>query len=176
MNHMQTFDVVPDHLITLPYRSGVGIMLFNPKGEVFVAKRLDMTSEAWQMPQGGLDAGESPQAAALRELKEEIGTDNVEIIRESADYYSYDLPDSLIPKIWDGRYRGQKQKWFAFKFLGKDDEININTAEPEFSEWKWIDMRMLPDLIVPFKKRLYRSLVEEFANIPAEWRGLQPQE
>ena len=109
-------------------------------------------------------AGESPSIAALRELKEEIGTNNVEVIRESQDWYSYDLPDSLVSKVWDGQYRGQKQKWFAMHFLGSDDEINIETDLPEFSEWKWIDMRMLPDVIVPFKKTLYRALVDEFQD------------
>ena len=161
---MQTFDTVPDHLTALPYRSGVGIMLFNRKGEVLVAKRLDMTSDAWQMPQGGIDAGEVASTTALRELKEEIGTNNVEVIRESADWYTYELPDSMIAKIWDGQYRGQKQKWFAMHFLGSDDEINIETEKPEFSEWKWIDMRLLPDIIVPFKKNLYRALIDEFAD------------
>lgn len=164
MNHVQPQDLVPDHLTTLPYRNGVGVMLFNRKGEVLVAKRLDMTAEAWQMPQGGMDAGESPSSAALRELKEEIGTDNVEVLRESADWYTYDLPDQLIPKIWDGQYRGQKQKWFAARFLGQDNEIDIDTLQPEFSEWKWVDIRMLPDLIVPFKKSMYRAIVDEFQD------------
>jgi putative (di)nucleoside polyphosphate hydrolase len=138
------------------------MMVFNAKGEVFVAKRLDTTTEAWQMPQGGMDPGESPYIAAIRELKEEIGTDKVEILRESADWYTYDLPDDLIGKIWDGQFRGQKQKWFALKFTGEDSDINIQTDEPEFAEWKWIDMRMLPDIIVPFKRNLYRALIDEF--------------
>ena len=166
MNDVQSpgFGMMPDHLTSLPYRNGVGMMLFNYRGEVLVAKRLDMSSEAWQMPQGGMDAGEVPSSAALRELKEEIGTNNVEVLRESADWYSYDLPDSLVPKIWDGQYRGQKQKWFAMRFLGSDDEIDIETPLPEFSDWKWVDMRTLPDVIVPFKRDLYRALVEEFGD------------
>lgn len=168
MNHNMAndhdVDDVPVHCASLPYRQGVGIMLFNAAGEVFVAKRLDMTTEAWQMPQGGMDTGESPSGAALRELKEEIGTDHVEIIRETTDWYSYDLPDHLVGKLWDGQYCGQKQKWFAMRFLGEDSEIDIHTADPEFSEWKWIDLRMLPDIIVPFKKSLYRSLVGEFQD------------
>lgn len=155
---------MPHHLTSLPYRVGVGMMVFNSKGEVFVAKRLDTTTEAWQMPQGGMDPGESPVLAAIRELKEEIGTDKVEVIRESVDWYTYDLPDDLIGKIWNGQYRGQKQKWFAMKFTGSDDDININTEEPEFAEWRWVDMRMLPDMIVPFKRTLYRALIDEFRN------------
>ncbi len=162
MNHVLNTTSVPQHLTFLPYRVGVGMMLFNAKGEVFVAKRIDTTTEAWQMPQGGMDPGESPYIAAIRELKEEIGTDKVEILRESADWYTYDLPDDLIGKIWDGQFRGQKQKWFALKFTGEDSDINIQTDEPEFAEWKWIDMRMLPDIIVPFKRTLYRALIDEF--------------
>lgn len=156
---------IPVHLTSLPYRSGVGVMLLNAANQVFVAKRIDMKAEAWQMPQGGMDPGESPQQAAIRELKEEIGTDQVITLRESADWYTYDLPDELIPKIWGGRYRGQKQKWFAMRFQGTDADINIATHDPEFSEWKWIDMRMLPDIIVPFKRSLYRALVEEFRDV-----------
>lgn len=165
MNHVLQSNAVPAHLTSLPYRIGVGMMVFNAKGEVFVAKRLDTTTEAWQMPQGGMDPGESPSIAAIRELKEEIGTDKVEIIRESADWYTYDLPDDLIGKIWDGQFRGQKQKWFALRLTGDESDINIHTDEPEFAEWKWIDMRMLPDIIVPFKRTLYRALVSEFRTV-----------
>lgn len=158
---------MPAHLTSLPYRSGVGVMLFNALGQVFVAKRIDMTTEAWQMPQGGMDSGETPQQAALRELKEEIDVDasRLEVLRESADWYTYDLPDNLIGQIWGGRYRGQKQKWFAMRLLGDDSFINIQTPDPEFSEWKWVDMRMLPDIIVPFKRTLYKALVDEFAHL-----------
>lgn len=148
----------------LPYRPGVGIMLLNREGRVFVAKRIDMVSEAWQMPQGGIDAGEEPLAAALRELKEEIGTDKAELLAESRDWYSYDLPEVLIPKIWGGKYRGQKQKWFALRFTGTDADINIATTHPEFSEWHWVPIRELPDIIVPFKRALYQALVEEFGK------------
>jgi putative (di)nucleoside polyphosphate hydrolase len=146
----------------LPYRPGVGIMLINRDGRVFVAKRIDTISEAWQMPQGGIDDGEDPRTAALRELEEEIGTNRAEIIAESADWYSYDLPDEIIPKIWGGKYRGQKQKWFALRFTGSDADINIQTAHPEFCEWKWVPMHELPNLIVPFKRELYAALVAEF--------------
>jgi putative (di)nucleoside polyphosphate hydrolase len=149
----------------LPYRPGVGIMLLDRAGQVFVARRIDMPSEAWQMPQGGIDEGELPEQAVFRELKEETGTDKVEIIAESGDWYSYDLPDWLIPKVWGGKFRGQKQKWYALRFLGGDEDINIETETPEFLDWKWVPMDKLPDLIVPFKRSLYLSLVEEFAHL-----------
>lgn len=147
----------------LPYRRGVGMMLLNAQGEVFVAKRIDMTSEAWQMPQGGIDDGEDPRTAALRELKEEIGTDQAEILAESPEWLTYDLPDALVPKIWKGRFRGQEQKWFVLRFTGRDDEIDIATDHPEFSEWRWVEMKLLPDIIVPFKRELYANLVDRFS-------------
>ncbi len=146
----------------LPYRKGVGIMLLNSARKVFVAKRIDMTSEAWQMPQGGIDKGEDAKVAALRELLEETGTNKATIIAESNGWYNYDLPDELVPIIWNGKYRGQQQKWFLMNFIGKDNDINIKTKDPEFSEWKWIEPRHLPDIIVPFKRKLYQAIVEEF--------------
>jgi len=146
----------------LPYRSGVGIMLVNSKELVFVAKRIDMVSEAWQMPQGGIDNGESPIQAAWRELMEETGTNKAELLGESRDWYSYDLPETLVPKVLGGKYRGQKQKWFAMRFTGTDADINIATLEPEFSEWKWVKPQTLPDIIVPFKRELYKALLSEF--------------
>lgn len=149
----------------LPYRPGVGVMLINREGKVFVAKRIDMISEAWQMPQGGIDEGESPKVAVLRELKEEIGTDRAEIIKEAQGWYYYDLPEELIPRVWGGKFRGQQQKWYAMRFLGTDNDINIHTDHPEFSEWKWVLPHELPDLIVPFKRVLYQSLVDEFRDV-----------
>ena len=147
----------------LPYRDGVGIMLLNADNLVFVAKRIDMTSEAWQMPQGGIDAGETPVEAALRELCEETGTDKADIISESKEWLTYDLPEHLIGKLWQGRYRGQRQKWFAMRFTGSDSDINIATEAPEFCECKWVQMHTLPELIVPFKRKNYEALVEEFS-------------
>ena len=150
---------------TLPYRPCVGIMLLNHEGLVFAAKRIDTIAEAWQMPQGGIDAGEDARAAALRELEEEIGTSKAEIIAESREWLSYDLPDHLVPKLWGGKYRGQSQKWFAMRFTGSDSDINIATKQPEFSEWKWVPRNTLPDLIVPFKRELYNRVVEEFSDL-----------
>ena len=149
----------------LPYRLGVGMMVFNREGRVFVAKRLDMVSEAWQMPQGGIDAGEDERTAAVRELEEEIGTSDATLLAMSADYYYYDLPHDLIPKVWGGKYRGQKQRWFAFRLNTDDTAINIDTAHPEFSEWKWIDIEALPHTIVPFKRDNYAALVKEFRHL-----------
>lgn len=151
----------------LPYRPGVGIMLLNKDGLVFVAKRIDMISEAWQMPQGGIDEGEEPAQTALRELKEEIGTDKATLLFEHPKWFTYDLPEDLISKIWGGRYRGQKQKWFVMRFDGDDSDINIETDHPEFSEWKWIEMKKLPDIIVPFKRELYAELAQEFSRFSA---------
>ena len=166
-NHLLNETAIPPHLTSLPYRNGVGVMLLNANNQVFVAKRIDMTTEAWQMPQGGVDSGEAPLQAALRELREEIGAEPklLTVLRESSDWYTYDLPDELIGRIWGGQYRGQRQKWFAMRFLGADTDIDIDTPHPEFLEWKWVDMRLLPDLIVPFKRQLYKALVDEFKNL-----------
>jgi putative (di)nucleoside polyphosphate hydrolase len=144
------------------YRRGVGVMLFNRAGLVFVAKRRETPGNAWQMPQGGIDEGEEPQAAALRELEEEIGTANAEIVAETRNWLLYDLPDDLIGKVWDGKYRGQAQKWFAARFLGADAEIDLAKHHaPEFSEWKWAPVETLPELIIGFKRDLYAALVAE---------------
>ncbi len=149
----------------LPYRAGVGIMLLNADRMVFVGRRIDSTSDAWQMPQGGIDEGEEAAAAALRELEEEAGTNKAEIIAESKEWLAYDLPDRLIPRIWNGKYRGQNQKWFAMRFLGNDNDININTAHPEFCEWRWVSLQDLPNIIVSFKRDIYVKVVEEFKGI-----------
>ncbi|NBO19914.1 MAG: RNA pyrophosphohydrolase [Proteobacteria bacterium] len=149
----------------LPYRPGVGILLLSRDHKVFVAKRIDMRSEAWQMPQGGIDEGEDPRTATLRELQEEIGTDKVEVLAESQQWFTYDLPEHLVPVIWGGKYRGQRQKWFALRFTGKDSDINLETEHPEFLEWKWVSLREVPQFIVPFKRELYERIVEEFAHL-----------
>lgn len=150
---------------TLPYRPCVGVTLFNRDGLVFVARRIDTEMEAWQMPQGGIDEGEDPRTTALRELEEEIGTSKAEIIAESRNWLTYDLPPELVGKVWKGRYRGQTQKWFAMRFLGEDSDINLETAHPEFCAWRWERLEHLPNLIVPFKRKLYQDIVSEFAHL-----------
>lgn len=145
----------------LGYRPCVGICLFNKEGQVFVAERID-TPDAWQMPQGGIDKKEDPADAALRELEEEIGTNKAQIIGRTEDWLYYDLPDHLIGKVWKGKYRGQKQIWFAMDFDGTDDDINIQTQHPEFSRWKWVGLDEIVDLIVPFKRDLYQEIVLQF--------------
>jgi putative (di)nucleoside polyphosphate hydrolase len=152
-------------MLQLPYRRGVGIMLFDPQGRVFVARRIDTSTEAWQMPQGGIDKDESPIAAAWREMREEIGTDRAELLAESRDWLRYDLPADLVPQAWGGRYRGQEQKWFAFRFIGTDADIDLNHGEPEFLEWRWASIETLPALIVPFKQQLYRDVIAEFRHL-----------
>lgn len=152
----------------LPYRPCAGIMLANRDGMVFVGQRLDAKAsafpDAWQMPQGGIDDGEDSQAAALRELEEETGIkqQNVQIIARSADEHFYDLPDQLMGKIWKGRYRGQRQTWYLMRFNGVDDDVNIATAHAEFSDWKWARPGDLAEMIVPFKRDLYRAIIKEF--------------
>ena len=151
----------------LPYRSNVGIMMVNEKGYVFVGQRLDNNQNAWQMPQGGIDAGEDPETAAYRELLEETGVkkQDVRLVASSSQWLSYDLPEDLIPILWNGKFRGQKQKWFLFKFLGEDGDINIATEHPEFSKWKWVSKENLLKEIVPFKKSVYENVLKEFKNI-----------
>ena len=146
----------------LPYRPCVGILLFNDAGHVFVARRID-TPNAWQMPQGGIDPGEPPAVAALRELEEEIGTAKAELVAETADWLRYDLPPELVGKVWKGRYRGQEQKWFAARFLGHDRDITLATAHPEFDAWRWTPLADLVALAVPFKRDVYRAVVAELA-------------
>ena len=148
----------------LPYRPCVGMMVLNAKNQVFVAKRIDTKLDAWQMPQGGIDEGEQPSTAVMRELEEEIGTHKATIIAESREWLSYDLPEKLVPTIWGGKYRGQTQKWFLLRFTGVDADINIETKIPEFSHWKWTQPSTLPEIIVPFKKQLYTNVLEEFKS------------
>jgi putative (di)nucleoside polyphosphate hydrolase len=149
----------------LPYRPCVGVMLINREGLVFVGKRIDQTVEGWQMPQGGIDKGETPEEAGLRELEEEIGTAKAVILREHPEWLTYDLPKHLLGVALHGRYRGQKQKWIAMRFTGKDADIDIATAEPEFSQWKWLAVGALPQLIVPFKRDTYEKVIADFRDL-----------
>lgn len=156
--------MTPEEIAKLPYRQNVGLMVLNEHGEVFVGQRRDNAVAAWQMPQGGIDKGEEAEAAALRELEEETGIspDLVDIIAVSAGWIPYDLPRELIMKLWKGRYRGQEQKWFLMRFKGSDADVNIQTEHPEFSEWRWLKSADLVDNIVPFKRDVYVTVVEEF--------------
>jgi putative (di)nucleoside polyphosphate hydrolase len=146
------------------YRPAVGIMLLNPAGLAFIGRRIDMPAglAAWQMPQGGIDPGETPRQAAFRELKEEVGTDKAEILAETGGWLHYDLPSDIAPRMWSGRWRGQRQKWFLMRFTGEDSDINPATEHPEFDAWEWVEPRRLPELIVPFKRQLYCELLTEF--------------
>lgn len=146
----------------LPYRRGVGALLFNAAGAVFVARRLD-TLDAWQLPQGGIHKGETPRQAVFRELGEEIGTDRAEVIAEARRWLRYDLPAELVGKVWNGKYRGQEQRWFALRFTGTDGDIDLAAHDkPEFDAWRWSAFEDLPLLAVSFKRALYRDLVNEF--------------
>ena len=145
----------------LPLRIGVGIILLNSENKIFVGKRKDNPVNKWQMPQGGVDNGEDFLTAMRRELHEETSIKNIKIIKEINQLYEYELPKNLIGIIWKGKFRGQKQKWFITKFLGNEKEINLNTKQPEFIEWKWIDAKKLPEVVVNFKKNLYLSLLKE---------------
>lgn len=150
----------------LPYRPCVGVMLVNAQGRVFVGQRIDSKEgDAWQMPQGGIDDGEDLHAAAMRELHEETGVtpDLVTVIAESREEHFYDLPGELMGKLWGGKYRGQRQKWLLLRFTGEDAQIDLDAHDPaEFLAWKWVEPELLPDLIVPFKRRVYRQVLEEF--------------
>ena len=145
----------------LPMRTGVGIIVLNKKNQVFVGKRKDNPVDNWQMPQGGIDKGENYIDAMKRELIEETSIKNIKILKEIENTYQYELPKNLVGIIWKGKFRGQKQKWFITRFLGTDNEININTKHPEFIDWKWIEPKLLPEVIVNFKKDLYLDLLKE---------------
>lgn len=158
--------MTPEEIATLPYRRNVGVMLVNGEGRVFVGQRIDWPEPAWQMPQGGVDDGEDPQTAALREMEEEIGVtpDLVRIEAETEGWIPYDLPHDVVPNRWGGRYRGQEQKWFLLRFLGTDDQVNLDTEHPEFSRWKWSDPKDLLANIVSFKRDVYARVLDEFGD------------
>ena len=149
----------------LPLRTGVGIVVLNNENKVFVAKRIDNPKNFWQMPQGGVDEGESFLEAAYRELEEETGIKEVKLIKEIDEILSYELPSHLLGVIWKGKYKGQKQKWFVMKYLGNDRDINIKTNSPEFLEWKWIDLNKITDVVVDFKLHIYKQLKEKVKKI-----------
>ncbi len=149
----------------LPLRIGVGVIVLNNKNQVFVGKRKDNPIDRWQMPQGGVNKDEKLLDAMTRELYEETSIKSIELIKEFDYWLEYELPKELLGIIWKGKFRGQKQKWFIVKFIGKDDEINLRTKHPEFIEWKWIDMNKLPSVIVDFKKKVYESIVKELKKI-----------
>jgi putative (di)nucleoside polyphosphate hydrolase len=152
-----------------PYRPCVGIMLINGAGRVFVGNRIDIDGDHWQMPQGGIDEGETAEQAAWRELAEEVGTDAAELLGESARWLEYDLPPDLSRRAWNGRYRGQTQRWFAFRFTGNDRDIDLEAHKAEFEAWKWADLSELVDLTVGFKRDVYRAVVADLGRfaVPA---------
>ena len=156
----------------LPYRQCAGIVMFNREGNVFVGKRLDQTGSAWQLPQGGIEKEESARTAALRELEEETGARSVTVLAEASKWLTYELPDELIGTVWKGKYRGQRQKWFAMLFTGDEEEINpANVRHPEFSTWRWARLDDLPRLAVPFKRNIYEAITLEFAIYAVPMRG-----
>ena len=158
--------MTPQDIAKLPYRPCVGVMLANADGRVFVGQRIDQDATAWQMPQGGIDPGEAPRDAALRELWEETGVsaDLVTVEAETSGWIPYELPHDLVPRIWKGRYKGQEQKWFLLRFHGQDSDVNIATEHPEFSQWQWLDPDQLIANIVPFKRAVYEQVMAEFGN------------
>lgn len=158
--------MTPEDIARLPYRPCVGVMLANAEGRVFVGQRIDQDITAWQMPQGGIDPGEAPCDAALRELWEETGVpaDLVTVETETEGWIPYELPHDIVPRIWKGRYKGQEQKWFLLRFHGRDSDVNIETEHPEFSEWRWLDPAELIANIVPFKRTVYERVMAEFGD------------
>ncbi|MEC7835068.1 MAG: RNA pyrophosphohydrolase [Pseudomonadota bacterium] len=151
--------------IELPYRAGVGAVIVNKSNKIFAGQRIDTLYRAWQMPQGGINQGESPINALKRELVEEIGTRNLRVIDQVDRWLYYDLPKDVIPKIWSGQFKGQKQKWFILRFIGEDKEINIKTKKPEFGAWRWMSKNELLKSIVSFKRELYKNIFQEFDSI-----------
>ena len=154
-----------DKYKNLPFRNGVGIIVLNKYNKVFVAKRIDNPKNFWQMPQGGINEGEDFLSAAYRELEEETSIKNVELITEIDETTTYELPNHLVGKIWKGKFKGQKQKWFLMRYLGSDNEININTSKPEFFEWKWIELNSITDIVVSFKLNVYKILQKKLEKI-----------
>lgn len=158
--------MTPEEIAKLPYRPCVGVMLVNSRSEVFVGQRIDSKFAAWQMPQGGIEKGEDPRDAALRELWEETGVraERVTVVSETDRWLPYELPFDLVPKIWKGRFRGQEQKWFLMRFHGSDEDVNIETDHPEFSQWRWLPATDLVENIVPFKRDVYAAVLDAFAE------------
>jgi putative (di)nucleoside polyphosphate hydrolase len=161
--------------MTKPYRRGVGIVLLDARGRVFVAQRIDTKEIAWQMPQGGIDDGETPRQAALRELHEEIGTNKARILGVTPKWLTYDLPADLQSKVWKGKYRGQKQKWYLMRFTGVDSDIDLETDHPEFSTWKWLPFTHLPRVIVGFKRDIYKQVVAAFKDKVVALKSAKPK-
>ena len=151
--------------MNLPYRNGVGIFLLNKEKKLWIGKRIDGEKDFWQMPQGGIDVKESDSEAMMRELKEEIGTNNIKVLDKSEEKLFYDLPKELISKVWSGRYKGQAQQWYACDFIGSDNEIDLNYHKPEFSEWKWVEPEKILDLVIPFKKNMYEKILRAFKKL-----------
>ncbi len=156
---------------TKPYRPCVGIMLLNDQGRVFIGNRADVDGDHWQMPQGGIDPGETPRDAALRELAEEIGTDKAEIVAEASDWLEYDLPAEFAAVAWNGRFRGQTQRWFAMRFTGRDTDIDLAGSHGEFAEWRWAEIETLPGLVIGFKRQVYEAVVREFRPVARKIAG-----